>query len=381
MNVQRIKALLIKDIKSLYRVPATLFLAILFPIVLTGAFGLAFGGGSAIGNSTYTIGIVDLDNTVWSEYFIGNISENEVLVNTSYPDSETGEKDLAQGKISALIVIPTDFGASIESFWINSTNPSTWTNVTVDLFVDQGSLIASSAIPPLIQQLLLTTLYGESATKAPQLPVHLGNPAEVDSEHTTQFDLMAPGMFAFAAIFITLIVAEAFTQQRTSGLLRRIQLTPTSPSEVILSSGLANMVTAVLQVGLVFAIASLLGFKSQAELTGVIFSFIMVVLLALCSVGFGLIAASLAKDPGAATGLSFIFILPQMFFGTFVPGSSDIGQLMPAYYVTDALTSVLLRGAAITSETVIYDLLVLIVYCIVVIIAGIGIFAKFGREK
>ncbi len=70
-----------------------------------------------------------------------------------------------------------------------------------------------------------------------------------------------------------------------------------------------------------------------------------------------------------------------MFFGTFVPGSSDIGQLIPSYYVTDALTSIFLRGAAITSETVIYDLLVLIIYCIVVIIAGIGIFAKFGREK
>ncbi|MHA2244201.1 MAG: hypothetical protein ACXADY_04475 [Candidatus Hodarchaeales archaeon] len=82
MNVQRIIALFEKEIKSIYRVPAILFMAILFLIVLTGAFGLAFGGGSTIGNSTYTVGIVDLDNTVWSEYFIGNISKNEVLVNT-----------------------------------------------------------------------------------------------------------------------------------------------------------------------------------------------------------------------------------------------------------------------------------------------------------
>ncbi|MHA2073475.1 MAG: ABC transporter permease [Candidatus Hodarchaeales archaeon] len=381
MNVQRINALLIKEVKSLYRVPATLFMAILFPIVLTGAFGLAFGGGSVIGNSTYNVGIVDLDNTVWSEYFIGNISVNEVFENKSYPDPETGEKDLAQGKISALIVIPDNFGASIESYWMNTTDSTTWTNVTIELSVDQGSLIASSAIPPLIQQLLFTTFYGESATNAPQLPVGIGNPAEVKSEHTTQFDLMAPGMFAFAAIFLTLIVAEGFTTQRTSGLLRRIQLTPTAPSEVVLSSVLANILTAVLQVGIVFVVAVFLGFKSQAELTGLIFSFLMVVLLALCSVGFGLIAASVAKDPGAATGLSFIFILPQMFFGTFMPGFSGIGPLVPSYYVTDALTSILLRGAAITSETVIYDLLVLIVYCIVVIIVGIGIFSKFGREK
>lgn len=381
MNIQRINALLIKEIKSLYRVPATLFLAILFPIVLTGAFGLAFGGGSLVSNSTYTVGVVDLDNTIWSEYFIGNISQSEVLENKSYLDSETGEKDLAQGKISALIVIPNNFGASIESYLVNSTDASTWTNVTIEMFVDQGSLIASSAIPPLIQQILFTTLYGDDATRAPQIPINIGNPAAIDSEHTTQFDLMAPGMFAFSAIFIIMIVAEGFSEQRASGLLRRVQLTPTSPSEVILSSMLANTLTAVIQVGVVFGMATLLGFKSQAELTGIFFSFIMVLLLAVCCVGFGLIAASLANSPGAATGISFIFILPMMFFGTFVPGSSDIGQLVPSYYVTDALTSILLRGAAITSETVIYDFLVLIVYCITVVVVGIGIFSKFGREK
>ena len=381
MNVRRINTLFIKEIKSLYRIPATLFLAILFPIVLTVAFGFAFGGGSTISNSTYNVGIVDLDNTIWSEYFIGNISENEVFDNTSYLDSETGESDLAQGKISALIIIPAGFGTSIESYWTNSTNPNAWTNVTVKLFVDQGSLIASSAIPPLIQQLIFTTLYGESASNAPQIPISLGNPAEVDSEHTTQFDLMAPGMFAFAAIFITMIVADAFTEQRTSGLLRRIQLTPTSSSEVILSSVLAYMVTAVLQVGIVFGSAGLMGFSPKTDIVGILFSFVLVLLLSLCSVGFGLIAASLAKNPGTATGISFIFILPQMFFGSFVPGSSEIGKLVPSYYVTDALTSILLRGAAITSETVISDLLVLILYSIVVIMIGIVIFSKFGREK
>ncbi|MHA1207407.1 MAG: ABC transporter permease, partial [Candidatus Hodarchaeales archaeon] len=114
-----------------------------------------------------------------------------------------------------------------------------------------------------------------------------------------------------------------------------------------------------------------MGFSPKTDIVGILFSFVLVLLLSLCSVGFGLIAASLAKNPGTATGISFIFILPQMFFGSFVPGSSEIGKLVPSYYVTDALTSILLRGAAITSETVINDLLVLILYSVVVIIVGI----------
>jgi ABC-2 type transport system permease protein len=360
-------------------VPASLFLTILFPIVLTVAFGLAFGGGSTGIDSTYNVGIVDLDESRWSEYFIGNISINDVFVNISYGDSQLGQNDLAQGKISALIIIPSDFGASIESFWANPGNPNIWINTTVELFVDQGSLVASNAIPPLFQQILLTTIYGEFET-APQ-SVQIGNPAEIMSEHLTTFDLMVPGLYAFAAIFSILIVAEGFVDQRSSGLLRRIQLTPTSSTEVIVSSFISNMITAVLQVAILFGTTLIMGFTPQTDIVGVFFAFILVILLTLCSVGFGLIAASIAKNPGGATGISFIFILPQMFFGTFVPGSSDIGQLVPSYYVTDALTSILLRGAAITSDTIIYDLIVMIGFAIIVIILGIAIFAKFGREK
>ena len=66
--------------------------------------------------------------------------------------------------------------------------------------------------------------------------------------------------------------------------------------------------------------------------------------------GFGLITATIAKSSGAATGLSFLFVLPQMFLGTFVgaslSGAAQIaGKVVPSYYVTDALTSVFLRGA------------------------------------
>ena len=53
----------------------------------------------------------------------------------------------------------------------------------------------------MINQILLTTLYGEQ-TSAPQAPISLGTPTEVDAEHFTQFDFMAPGMFAFTVIFL-----------------------------------------------------------------------------------------------------------------------------------------------------------------------------------
>ena len=191
---------------------------------------------------------------------------------------------------------------------------------------------------------------------------------------------MVPGMFVFAAIFITMIVAEGFTVQRLEGILDRIQVTPTNSSEIMVSNVLAFGVTSLIQVGIVFSIAMLLGFSPLAGTEGIIFSFILVLIFALTNIGFGLITATIAKSPGSSTGISFIFILPQMLLGSFVPVSDNIGQLVPAHYVTDALTSVLIRGASITSTTVIFDFLVTFIISIAVIVVGIIFFSKYGKS-
>ena len=51
MNSQRILALVKKHLKGTIRDPATLFMIILFPVMITLAFGISFG---AIGGSQST---------------------------------------------------------------------------------------------------------------------------------------------------------------------------------------------------------------------------------------------------------------------------------------------------------------------------------------
>ena len=65
-----------------------------------------------------------------------------------------------------------------------------------------------------------------------------------------------------------------------------------------------------------------------------------------------------------------------MFLGTFVgaqlsPAAQTAGQIMPSYYVTNALTSLFLRGAAITSQTVLIDLAAILVSCAAILAIGI----------
>jgi ABC-type multidrug transport system permease subunit len=246
-------------------------------------------------------------------------------------------------------------------------------------------MVATQAIPPLVSQALTETLVGSEAQSA-SLPVDIGNPSFVSSESDSIFDYMAPGIFAFGAIFLILTVAESLSFDREEGLLRRINTTPLTSSEFMSSQTISNMVMALIQVSVIFIMAFVVGYSPDTGVAGIAMAFIIVLVFALCCIGFGLIAATLAKSAGAATGISFIFIMPMMFLGTFVTASAPsattevVGKAVPSYYVTDALTNLFLRGASPTSSVVITDLVIVSIFSAIVLIIGIVLFKKFGNK-
>lgn len=387
MNFQRVFSLVKKDLKRMIREPATLFLIILFPVVLTLVFGVSFGAIGGTQSTTYQIGVVNMDSAVldqqWSQHLIGNLTGTEILKIQDYSDNETAQTDLLQGKIQAVLLIPENFGQSCISFWNAPTNSSLWVNTTVQLYLDSGSMFATQAIPPIIQQVLTATVYGEQPISVPR-PIQIGRPSLIQVSKLTAFDYMAPGIFAYAAIFLTMTVAESFTTDREKGLLRRINTTPTTPSEFMTSQAISNMFAALIQVALVFAMAYLVGYRPNVNSASFVLAFVIMLIFALCNVGFGLITATIAKSPGAATGIAFIFIMPQMFLGTFVgfalsPSAQAAGKFVPSYYVTDALTSLFLRGAPVSSPMILLDLAVVTVCSVAALLIGILLFRKYGK--
>jgi len=388
MNFQRILALVKKDLKHMIREPASLFLILLFPVVLTLAFGFSFGAiGGGAQQTTFQIGVVNTnENGLYPQYaqnFIANITNNEILIVESYADNQTAQLDLSQGKIQALLLIPADFGASCNAFQTAPDNSDQWINTTVSLYLDSGSMLAAQAIPPIIQQVLAVAIYGDQQATLAR-PIQIGNPSLVEVTKQTMFDYMAPGLFAYAAIFLTMTVAQSFTTDRENGLLRRMSVTPTTATEFMLSQVLTNMIIAVAQAVLIFAMAYAVGYRPDVGVGIYAFAFVLVLVFSLCNVGFGLITATVAKSSGAATGLSFLFILPQMFLGTFVgfalsSAAQTAGRFVPSYYVTDALTSLLLRKAPVTSSIVLLDFAVVSLSSIAVLALGILLFRKYGK--
>ncbi len=385
MNVQRILALTKKEMKKTIREPAVLFMIFLFPIVFVFAFGASFGGFGGNQNATYQIGVVNLDtgtNQQWSHIFTNDLSNLTMLKVGLYTDNQSAQSDLSQGKIQAVVLIPSSFSDSITSYNTAPNQPNQWINATVPLYLDKGSLVATQAIPPIFQQVLGSMINKNQQALAS--PIQLQTASLVEVKQSSALDFIAPGMFTFASIFLIMMVAQSFTQDRENGMMKRIRISPTTPTEFMASQVISYMSIALIQAALVFAMTYAMGFKPSVGIPAYAFAFILVLVFSVSNVGFGLITATIAKTSSAATGLAFIFVLPQLFLGTFVgaslsSGAKVAGQFVPSYYVTDALTSVFLRGASLGSVTVLLDLVIVAMSCVAILVVGIVLYAKYYK--
>jgi len=199
-----------------------------------------------------------------------------------------------------------------------------------------------------------------------------------DPEMGMTLDSVVPGLVVYAVIFLIMTVAQSFSSERK--LLRRLNTTPMTSTDFIGSQIISNMIVAIVQVVIVFVLAYLMGFRPESSFEGIFLALPVTAMFALSSVGLGLITATVSKNPEMGVGLSFIFILPQMFFGTFMPLTSstqEIAKFIPSHYLFDALKSIF-EGNWMNTDFF-FDLIILSVVSALVVIVGIVLFEKYGN--
>jgi ABC-type multidrug transport system permease subunit len=202
-----------------------------------------------------------------------------------------------------------------------------------------------------------------------------------DPELGMDLSILVPGLIVYAVIFIIMTIAQSFSNERQQGLLKRLSTTPMTSSEFMGSRIISNLFIAVIQVLIVVILAFMLGFRAEGGIIGILLALPLTALFSLSSVGLGLITATISKTPEAATGISFIFILPQMFFGTFIPiteTTRQIATFMPSYYLLDSLK--LIFEGNWWNQRILTNLIVLSVVSFVIIALGVILFSKYGKK-
>ncbi len=386
MKLGRVMAVAKKDWKKTVRDPAVLFMIILFPLVMTVAFGASFGAVGGTSSPTYAVGFVDLGgggNVSYAQQFGSALAATGVLKVQSYPSNSSAQAALSQGRLQGVLVLPASFDASVQSFKSYPSDPGRWVNSTVELYLDKASILSSQVVPTIVAQTFDAAMLGVQ-TSAPAAPVTISNPSLVSASGATLFDSFAPGLFAFASIYLIMMVAGSFASDKESGMLNRIVVTPATSSDVMLGSAVSYLLIGLVQVMLVLGASYALGFHPDTGAAGLLVGILIATVFALCNVGFGLITASIARSASAATGISFIFLLPQLFLGTFVgsalgSAAQAAGRFVPAWYVTDALTSLFSRGASATSPAVLTDMIAVSASSVIILAAGVLLFKRRSR--
>ncbi|TKJ19259.1 MAG: hypothetical protein CEE43_15920 [Promethearchaeota archaeon Loki_b32] len=193
------------------------------------------------------------------------------------------------------------------------------------------------------------------------------------------FEQMVPGMFAYSGILTIFTVASSVTGDRDIGVERRMNTTPITSGEVMIGQILSYTIIPIIQTAIMLITALLIGFRPNFSVAGVLLVFVFMIFLSFCSVGLGLITATIAKDAKAAGALAFIFIVPQQLFGSFIymgEGTKVIGYFMPSQYVTDALYRIS-YGTTLTDVNIWIDLVAIIIISFIIYVIGLILYDKY----
>ncbi|MFJ4867920.1 ABC transporter permease [Streptomyces sp. NPDC088757] len=218
------------------------------------------------------------------------------------------------------------------------------------------------------EQLLLTVII-------PSLLLVLFSTVDVvDTGAGKSVDFLAPGVLALA------VMSTAFTGQaiatgfeRRYGVLKRLGASPLPRWALMTSKTLSVLVTEVLQVALLTAIALALGWSPHGNPLSVL---LLLVLGTAAFSGLGLLMAGTLRAEATLAAANLVFLLLLVGGGVIVPlekfgAAGDVLALLPIAALSDGLRDVLQGGAPMPWG----DALVLAVWAVL----GLGAAARFFR--
>jgi ABC-2 type transport system permease protein len=364
----RIWELCQRNLKETYRDPLALGFLLGFPLVFMLLFGAIFSGDNT---SNFPIGVIDEDHTTLSQAFINEaLAKVSVLKVTSYDDVDTASKDLKFGELDAYIAIPKGFGQEVSQNWQGEK-----TSITLEMTYDESNLQISEQLISIINTVTRTFARIE-------IPVTINaNPIHIETE-ITYVDFIGPGIIIFGLLILIPTSARTVVRDKEKGFLSRLLTTPTRPVDFILGYSLYMVVITIAQIIIFMVVAWLLGMDIVGNLW---LAFLIFFLTGLCSVGIGMVIASLSKTEQQAEPLCWLISMPLAMLS----GCWFSIQMMPSYlrgfanafpyaHAIDASRGVLIRGVGL--EAIGYDFLFLIGWTVVIFIIGIILFRRNMRS-
>ncbi|UCD14755.1 MAG: ABC transporter permease [Thermoplasmatales archaeon] len=230
----------------------------------------------------------------------------------------------------------------------------------------------SRVIATIVQPLFFLFLLG-SGLRAAMIPGMTGD----------YIYFLAPGLIAMAIMLSSMYTGVSVLWDKQFGFLQEVLVAPIGRLSIIIGRTLGGATTALIQGFIILFIAIGLGVPIS-NISGLLLTLVFMVLIAFTAVGFGLIIASKMEDFQGFQIIMNLLIMPLFFLSTaFFPIATNpvmpswvktLSFLNPLFYMVDGL-----RGSLTGLDNTfppIFDLLIVIVICSVMMTLGSYFFSK-----
>jgi len=348
-----------KDLLYLFRERQQIIMFILLPIIILFLFVLVFGGMGGDGGFVPGVTVVDLDGGDYSSRIIANMTGdptiNVAYFNETVNNLTAAEGYLDSGEIDAIVVFPSGFSESLESFICATVNVTVdATEPTLGMTTDRviGSFFAVETT--YLQQEAATMMAQFGGENIPSTgfmsePVTLEMTGVTHEVYNVNAALLTQAM-SFAIIWVGVMAgASGLAYERQNRTFARIVTSPAPAVAVYIGKLFAYTIELLIcTVVMVIIGMVVLGIQISADPLTV---FVVLVLAVLPAIALGMIFSSLAKKPMTGATLAWVFAMPAGFIGgAFVPtellpeSTAPIQAIFPFATAQNALADTFVRG-------------------------------------
>lgn len=189
---------------------------------------------------------------------------------------------------------------------------------------------------------------------------------------------LAPGIIAMAIMFSSMFTGISVLWDKQFGFLQEVLVAPVSRFSIIFGRTLGGATIALIQGCIILFIALALGVEISGA-SGLLLTFVFMILIAFTAVGFGLVIASKMEDFQGFQLIMNLLIMPLLFLSSaFFPVTNNplmktIALFNPLFYMVDGLRGSLIQGVEVGKEIVNFPLTnLVIVFFICLGMLGLG---------
>ena len=371
-----------KELISLKRHPARLVSILAFPIIMILLFGYGMGGEM----TDLPIVVVSQSHGDLTDLTLDTIKGTETYhVVEVVDDIDEGKQRVDNAEVKAAIILPSDYDKDSSQ------------QKSVTLYLDSSDQMASQILESSTQGIFYrlsnmvasqTSVSTKDADMEPSIMHSLNNFKDDISLHINRIygnikyiDFLVPAILGMTIMMSCMMgMGATIAGERETGELARLFMTPTSVSTVIGGKIAAKLLIELVRALILIFMAVLL-FQVSIK-GGFLQTFIVLVIGALCFVGFGIMLSARTQTQEDYAQISLPFSMPMMFVsGVFYPVETmpwilqKLAYIFPLTYLNDAMRGIMLKGQ--TLGDVWLDLVVLLGFTVLFFIIGVK---RFNRD-